>query len=94
MCIFTYTKRNTNRKIMEITKELKQKWDGLYSRGDHSIIAGRAGVSTKTVSNAFAKGSCSDRTFIAIAGYYNEKAQQVAKALGTNDATHNQLVAQ
>jgi hypothetical protein len=78
---------------MEITKDLKQKWDGLYSNGDQIKIAQRAGVSTKTISNAFAKGACSDKTFIAIAEYYNEKARKINKALG-NDATHNQLVAQ
>lgn len=70
---------------MEIAKELKQKWDGLYSSGDQTAIARKAGISTKTVSNAFAKGTCSDATFIAIAGYYREKARKINEALGIDE---------
>ncbi len=66
---------------MTVPKELKDKWNDLYSVGDFEAIAKKSGLSTETIRVAFNKGECTDKVFEAIASFYKERDQRVKEYL-------------
>lgn len=78
---------------MEITQDIKKRWERLSSHGDVTAIAKRSGLSQRSISNALKEEKCSDKVFIAIAEFYKEKAAVREKALGLKDEIINHKVA-
>jgi hypothetical protein len=78
---------------MEITQDIKNKWSHLQSHGDVTRIAKQSGLSHRTISNALRDDRCTDKVFIAIAKFYQEKQQERNVALGLKDAILNEEVA-
>lgn len=84
---------NNSSKIMEITKDIKKRWFHLASHGDVTKIAKQSGLSHRTISNALRDDRCTDKVFIAIAKFYQNKQKERNEALGLKDAILNSEVA-
>jgi hypothetical protein len=71
--------------IMEIPKDLLEKWEVLKAQGDPERIVesmpADSRVSFQTIRNAFNTGECSPEVFEAIAEFYKKRAERIAQFL-------------